>query len=54
MSSRTTNFCLDLANEQEKIVVEKWLPELKTTALNAQKCLEDFKYVRGLVSTYCN
>ncbi|KAG6777575.1 hypothetical protein POTOM_017400 [Populus tomentosa] len=47
---RTTNFCLDLANEQEKIVVEKWLPELKTTALNAQKCLEDCKYVRGLMS----
>ncbi|KAJ6936427.1 hypothetical protein NC652_011210 [Populus alba x Populus x berolinensis] len=45
---RTTNFCMDLANEQEKIVVEKWLPELKTTALNGQKCLEDCKYVRGL------
>ncbi|KAJ7000759.1 AUGMIN subunit 5-like [Populus alba x Populus x berolinensis] len=49
---RTTNFCLDLANEQEKIVVEKWLPELKTTALNAQKCLEDCKYVRGLLDDW--
>ncbi|XP_010257953.1 PREDICTED: AUGMIN subunit 5 [Nelumbo nucifera] len=46
---RTTNYCLNLAGEQEKIVMEKWLPELKTAVLNAQKCLEDCERVRGLV-----
>ncbi|MBA0605488.1 hypothetical protein Godav_018058, partial [Gossypium davidsonii] len=46
--ARTTNYCLNLAAEQDKIVIEKWLPELKTAILNAQKCLEDCKYVRGL------
>ncbi|KAJ6684422.1 AUGMIN SUBUNIT 5 [Salix viminalis] len=46
---RTTNLCLKLATEQDKIVSEKWLPELKTAVLNAQKCLEDCKYVRGLL-----
>ncbi|MBA0640405.1 hypothetical protein Goklo_023346, partial [Gossypium klotzschianum] len=45
--ARTTNYCLNLAAEQDKIVIEKWLPELKTAILNAQKCLEDCKYVRG-------
>lgn len=47
---RTTNYCLNLADEQEKVVMEKWLPDLKTAVLNAQKSLEDCKYVRGLVS----
>lgn len=50
MPYRTTDYCLSLASEQEKIVTEKWLPELKTASLSAQKCLEDCKYVRGLVS----
>ncbi|KAF2299256.1 hypothetical protein GH714_031135 [Hevea brasiliensis] len=49
---RTTNYCLSLASEQEKIVTEKWLPELKTAVLNAQKCLEDCKYVRGLLDEW--
>ncbi|KAJ6861009.1 hypothetical protein NC651_037173 [Populus alba x Populus x berolinensis] len=49
---RTTNLCLNLATEQDKIVSEKWLPELKTTVLNAQKCLEDCKYVRGLLDEW--
>jgi hypothetical protein len=42
---------LNLAAEQEKTVMEKWLPELKSAVLNAQKSLEDCKYVGGLVST---
>ncbi|GLU01740.1 hypothetical protein SLE2022_190270 [Rubroshorea leprosula] len=50
--ARTTNYCLSLAAEQEKIVMEKWLPELKTAVLNAQKCLEDCKYVRGLLDEW--
>ncbi|KAI9379466.1 hypothetical protein POPTR_017G100300v4 [Populus trichocarpa] len=49
---RTTNLCLNLATEQDKIVSEKWLPELKTSVLNAQKCLEDCKYVRGLLDEW--
>lgn len=49
---RKTSFCLNLAAEQERTVTEKWLPELKTAILNAQKCLEDCNYVRGLVSDY--
>ncbi|XWS36860.1 hypothetical protein CRYUN_Cryun20dG0121700 [Craigia yunnanensis] len=50
--ARTTNYCLNLAAEQEKIVTEKWLPELKNAALNARKCLEDCKYVRGLLDEW--
>ncbi|KDP24304.1 hypothetical protein JCGZ_25600 [Jatropha curcas] len=49
---RTTNYCLSLASEQEKIVTEKWLPELKTAVMNAQKCLEDCKYVQGLLDEW--
>ncbi|XP_050380950.1 AUGMIN subunit 5 [Argentina anserina] len=49
---RKTSFCLNLAAEQERIVTEKWLPELKTAILNAQKCLEDCDYVRGLLDEW--
>ncbi|KAI8020126.1 AUGMIN subunit 5 [Camellia lanceoleosa] len=49
---RTTNYCLNLAAEQEKTIVEKWLPELKSSIMNAQKCLEDCKYVRGLLDEW--
>lgn len=41
---------MNLAAEQEKTVMDKWLPELKTAVLNAQKSLEECKYVWGLVS----
>ncbi|KAF8389904.1 hypothetical protein HHK36_024422 [Tetracentron sinense] len=40
---RTTNYSLNLAAEQDKIVLEKWLPELKTAVLDAKNCLEDCK-----------
>ncbi|CAK8540777.1 unnamed protein product [Lathyrus sativus] len=49
---RTTNFSLNLAAEQEKAVMEKWLPELKSGVLNAQQSLEDCKYVRGLLDEW--
>lgn len=49
---RTTNYCLNVAAEQDKTVTEKWLPELTNAVVNAQKCLEDCKYVRGLVSNF--
>ncbi|KAL0343761.1 UNVERIFIED_CONTAM: AUGMIN subunit [Sesamum angustifolium] len=38
--------------EQEKTVTEKWLPELSSAVLNAHKCLEDCKYVRGLLDEW--
>ncbi|PSS35084.1 AUGMIN subunit like [Actinidia chinensis var. chinensis] len=49
---RTTDYCLNLAAEQEKTVMEKWLPELKSGVMNAQKCLEDCKYVSGLLDEW--
>ncbi|KAL1558941.1 AUGMIN subunit 5 [Salvia divinorum] len=49
---RTTNYCLSVAAEQEKTVSEKWLPELTNAVSNAQKCLEDCKYVRGLLDEW--
>uniref|UniRef100_A0A7N0VLF9 AUGMIN subunit 5 n=1 Tax=Kalanchoe fedtschenkoi TaxID=63787 RepID=A0A7N0VLF9_KALFE len=49
---RTTNYCLNLASEQEKTVNEKWLPELKASIASAKKSLEDCKYVRGLVAEW--
>ncbi|KAI8541767.1 hypothetical protein RHMOL_Rhmol08G0087900 [Rhododendron molle] len=49
---RTTDYCLNLAAEQEKTVVEKWLPELKSGIMNAHKCLEDCKYVSGLLDEW--
>lgn len=49
---RTTSYCLNLAADQEKTVLEKWLPELKSGVLSAQKCLEDCKYVRGLLDEW--
>ncbi|KAK7340700.1 hypothetical protein VNO77_21410 [Canavalia gladiata] len=49
---RTTSFSLNLAAEQEKTIMEKWLPELKTAVLNAQQSLEDCKYVGGLLDEW--
>ncbi|KAM1296915.1 hypothetical protein ACFX2I_023704 [Malus domestica] len=49
---RTTSYCLNVAAEQEKTVMEKWLPELKSAILSAQKCLEDCNYVRGLLDEW--
>ncbi|KAI5665765.1 hypothetical protein M9H77_15618 [Catharanthus roseus] len=49
---RTTNYCLSLAADQEKTIIEKWLPELKNAILSAQKCLEDCTYVRGLLDEW--
>ncbi|KAK4409804.1 AUGMIN subunit [Sesamum angolense] len=49
---RTTNYCLNVAAEQQKTVTEKWLPELSNAVLNAQKCLDDCKYVGGLLDEW--
>ncbi|KAI3665807.1 hypothetical protein L6452_44442 [Arctium lappa] len=49
---RTTSYCLDLASEQEKTITEKWLPELRNGVVNAQKSLDDCKYVNGLLEEW--
>ncbi|CAN8233005.1 unnamed protein product [Cochlearia groenlandica] len=49
---RTTNYCLDLASEQENTISEQWLPELKTSVLEAQDSFEHCKYVRGLLDEW--
>ncbi|XP_042058471.1 AUGMIN subunit 5-like [Salvia splendens] len=49
---RTTNYCLNVATDQEKTVSEKWLPELTNAVSNAQKCVEDCTYVRGLLDEW--
>ncbi|KMT18690.1 hypothetical protein BVRB_2g028150 isoform B [Beta vulgaris subsp. vulgaris] len=49
---RTTRYCLSLASEQERTVVEEWIPELRNAVINAQKSLEDCKYVRGLLDEW--
>ncbi|KAK9700259.1 hypothetical protein RND81_08G227600 [Saponaria officinalis] len=49
---RTTSSCLRLASEQERTVVEKWLPELKNAVMFAQKSLEDCNYVRSLLDEW--
>ncbi|KAI6700436.1 hypothetical protein NL676_014760 [Syzygium grande] len=49
---RATSYCLNLAAEQEKIVTDKWLPELKAAVSNAHNCFEDCRYVAGLLDEW--
>ncbi|KAF0915528.1 hypothetical protein E2562_036681 [Oryza meyeriana var. granulata] len=49
---RVANYCLKLAGEQEKVVSDRWLPELRSAVQEAQRCFEDCRRVRGLVSIY--
>ncbi|XP_021739387.1 AUGMIN subunit 5-like isoform X1 [Chenopodium quinoa] len=49
---RTTRYCLSLASEQERTVTDEWLPELRNAVINAQKSLEDCKYVKGLLDEW--
>lgn len=42
--------CAEKSAEQDKLALEVWLPELKSAVQEAQRCLEDCKRVRGLVS----
>jgi hypothetical protein len=49
---RVANYCLKLASEQEKVVSERWLPELRTVVQEARRCFEDCQRIRGLVSEY--
>uniref|UniRef100_A0A0E0M0T1 AUGMIN subunit 5 n=1 Tax=Oryza punctata TaxID=4537 RepID=A0A0E0M0T1_ORYPU len=49
---RVANYCLKLAGEQEKMVSERWLPELRSAVHEAQRCFEDCRRVRGLVDEW--
>ncbi|CAO2825275.1 unnamed protein product [Amaranthus hypochondriacus] len=49
---RTTRYCLSLAAEQERTVIEEWLPELRNAVMNAQKSLENCKCVWGLLEEW--
>ncbi|OAY78970.1 AUGMIN subunit 5 [Ananas comosus] len=49
---RIANYCLKLAGEQEKVVTERWLPELSNAVQDAERCLEDCQRVRGLVDEW--
>uniref|UniRef100_A0A0D3H6D2 AUGMIN subunit 5 n=1 Tax=Oryza barthii TaxID=65489 RepID=A0A0D3H6D2_9ORYZ len=49
---RVANYCLKLAGEQEKMVSERWLPELRNAVQEAQRCFEDCRRVRGLVDEW--
>lgn len=49
---RATNYCLNLAAEQEKTVMDKWLPELKAAVSNAHNCFEDCSYVASLLDEW--
>ncbi|XP_024996684.1 AUGMIN subunit 5-like [Cynara cardunculus var. scolymus] len=49
---RSTSYCLDLASEQEEIIMKKWLPELRNGTVNAQRSLDDCKYVSGLLDEW--
>ncbi|KAF6144691.1 hypothetical protein GIB67_006183 [Kingdonia uniflora] len=51
-NERTTNDCLNLASEQEMIVKERWLPELKSALSEAQSCLEHCKSLKGLLEEW--
>ncbi|KAG0454299.1 hypothetical protein HPP92_025603 [Vanilla planifolia] len=49
---RMANYCLKMAAEEEKVVSDRWLPELRNAVLDAQRCLEDCQRVRGLVDEW--
>lgn len=44
--------CAEKSAEEDKLALEVWLPELKSAVQEAQRCLEDCKRVRGLVSVF--
>ena len=44
--------CAEKSAEEDKLALEVWLPELKSAVQEAQRCLEDCKRVRGLVSLF--
>ncbi|KAI3704714.1 hypothetical protein L1987_74941 [Smallanthus sonchifolius] len=48
----TTNYCLDLASEQEGIFMNEWLPELKKRIADAEKSLDDCKYIDNLLDEW--
>ncbi|KAJ7530109.1 hypothetical protein O6H91_15G079600 [Diphasiastrum complanatum] len=49
---RSAAACVRMAQEQERIAIRDWLPELKAAVQEAQHCLEDCRRVRGLVDEW--
>lgn len=49
---RSVALCAEKSSEEDKLALEVWLPELKGAVQEAQRCLEDCKRVRGLVSLF--
>ncbi|KAJ6804230.1 AUGMIN subunit 5 [Iris pallida] len=49
---RMANYCLKLAADQEKVVTERWLPELGNAVMDAQRCLGECHHVRNLVDEW--
>ncbi|PKA66335.1 hypothetical protein AXF42_Ash007032 [Apostasia shenzhenica] len=49
---RMANYCSKVAAEQDKLVSERWLPELQNAVVDAQRCLQDCHRVRGLVDEW--
>ncbi|KAI7750583.1 hypothetical protein M8C21_022492, partial [Ambrosia artemisiifolia] len=47
-----TSNCLDLASEQEGIITNQWLPDLKKSIASAEKSLNDCKYIDGLLEEW--
>jgi hypothetical protein len=50
MTIRSVAQCAEQSAVQEKLALDVWLPELKGAVQEAQRCLDDCKRVRGLVS----
>nr|XP_043634986.1 AUGMIN subunit 5-like [Erigeron canadensis] len=48
----TTSHLLNQASEQERIIMDKWLPEIKSGIANTRKSLNDCKYVDALLDEW--
>ncbi|KAM0012042.1 putative HAUS augmin-like complex subunit 5 [Helianthus debilis subsp. tardiflorus] len=48
----STSYCLDLASEQDGIIMNQWLPDLKKSIKSGEKSLNDCKYIEGLLDEW--
>ncbi|KAJ0564245.1 AUGMIN subunit 5 [Helianthus annuus] len=48
----STSYCLDLASEQDGIIMNQWLPDLKKSIESGEKSLNDCKYIEGLLDEW--
>lgn len=49
---RTVKYCLELSLEQERVVKEKWLPELRNAILNTEDDIKLCKVIQSLVDEW--